>query len=247
MGKPFPVPSETERTTSLKYKEQCGVCNAPLTYQPEAVSLQCTTCGTTHDTNIFCPEKHYICDACHKRETVAVLREVVETSRSRDPVEMFEAVVSHPSVPMHGPEHHAIVPAVIIAAVRNAGYSVPRKAIEQAITRGSKVPGGWCGLHGACGAAIGAGTAMSVLTEATPLTGRDRSLAMEATSLALDRMLDEHPRCCKRAGRKALEAAIDFLRDRMGITLEAGESLPCRYPDRNKECVKTECAYYAGV
>jgi hypothetical protein len=37
----------------------------------------------------------------------------------------LEQVMAHPLVPMHGPEHHAMVPAVIIAAVRNAGYPGP--------------------------------------------------------------------------------------------------------------------------
>ena len=65
---------------------------------------------------------------------------------------------------MHGPEHHAIVPGAIIAAVRNTGYPVPEGAIEKALERASKVPGGWCGLYGDCGAAVGVGIAVSVLT-----------------------------------------------------------------------------------
>jgi hypothetical protein len=83
---------------------------------------------------------------------------------------ILEKVMAHPSVPMHGPEHHIMVPCVIIAAVRNAGYTVPEGAIEKALERASKVPGGWCGLYGDCGAAVGVGIAVSVLTNATPLT-----------------------------------------------------------------------------
>ena len=115
--------------------------------------------------------------------------------------------MAHPSVPMHGPEHHAIVPAAIIAAVRNTGYPVPEGAIEKAIERASKVPGGWCGLYGDCGAAVGVGIAVSVLTNATPLTGKERTLALGATSFALSRMLDSQPRCCKRASRTAVECS----------------------------------------
>ena len=45
------------------------------------------------------------------------------------------------------------------------------------------VPGGWCGSHGACGAGVGVGIAISALTEATPLTGKTRALANEAAKL----------------------------------------------------------------
>ena len=75
------------------------------------------------------------------------LRHVLDTSASTDPIEIAELMMPHPSVPMHGPEHHAMVPVAIVAAVRNASYPVPEGALEKAITRGSKVPGGWCGSH----------------------------------------------------------------------------------------------------
>jgi hypothetical protein len=138
-----------------------------------------------------------------------------------------------------------MVPAIIVAAVKNSGHPVPDGAVEKALSRGAEVPGGWCGFYGACGAAIGVGIAVSVLTEATPLTGQPRALANEATAFTLNRMLDGHPRCCKRASRKALEAAIDFLRDRMGITLGEGRIIRCGYIRRNRECVKEDCDYYA--
>jgi len=146
---------------------------------------------------------------------------------------------------MHGPEHHAIVPAAIVAAVRNAGYTIPEDAIQKTLERGTKLPGGWCGSHGACGAAIGAGIAVSVLTEATPLTGRQRSLANEATSMALARMVDGHPRCCKRASRVAMESATAFLRDRLNIRLDTGETAACGFSNRNKECPREACPYHS--
>jgi hypothetical protein len=116
--------------------------------------------------------------------------------------------------------------------------------IEKAIIRGSKVPGGWCGSHGAGGSAIGAGIATSVLTEATPVKGKQRTLANEATRLALSRMLDEHPRCCKRAGCIAVETAVDFLRDKLDIKLDSGDTVRCSYSERNRGCVREKCPCY---
>jgi len=148
---------------------------------------------------------------------------------------------------MHGPEHHAIVPASIVAAVRNTGFPVPENAIEKAIERGSKVPGGWCGFYGDCGAAVGVGIAVSVLTEATPLTGVQRSLAMEATAYVLSRLVDDYPRCCKRMSRKAIEAAVEFLEDKLDISLNTGKLVSCNYSPRNEECPRDKCAYYSEL
>jgi hypothetical protein len=229
---------------NMKSQENCGVCSQPLIYGTENVTKSCTFCGREFNTLIYCPEGHYVCDTCHSRGALDVLRDVLNSTASTDPAEILETVMSHPSVPMHGPEHHAMVPAVIVAAVKNAGYPVPEGAVEKAIDRGSKVPGGWCGFHGVCGAAIGVGTAVSVLTGATPLTGETRALANEATAFTLKRMIDGGPRCCKRASRQAIGAAIEFLDTRMGITLSKGETTKCRYDSRNRECIREDCAYF---
>ena len=235
---------ERRQQTRLNFKENCGVCGSPLIHGTESVSMRCVFCDKTYSALIYCPAGHYICDSCHQREALDILREVLSSSTSRDPTEILEHVMSHPSVPMHGPEHHAMVPGAVVAAVCNAGYPVPKEAVEIAVARGSRVPGGWCGFYGACGAAVGVGIAVSVLAKATPLTGKQRSLAMEATSLTLARMLDSHPRCCKRASRKALESAVQFLQDRMDITLDGGQPIRCNYSQRNQECPREECPYY---
>ena len=222
----------------------CGVCARPLVYATESVTKTCDICGKEEKTNIYCPAGHYVCDTCHSKATLEVLKQVLASTKSTDPLEIIEQVMAHPSVPMHGPEHHAIVPAAIITAVRNAGYPVPESAIEKAIERASKVPGGWCGLYGDCGAAVGVGIAVSVLTNATPLTGKERSLALGATSFALSRMLDGQPRCCKRASRVAVEAVVEYLEDKLNIQLKKSQRASCTYTVRNQQCAKTECSYY---
>ena len=222
----------------------CGVCARPLVYATESVTKTCALCGKEEKTNIYCPSGHYICDSCHSQAAIEVLKNVLARSKSTNPAEILEQVMAHPSVPMHGPEHHVIVPAVIIAAIRNAGYPVPEGAIDKALERASKVPGGWCGLYGDCGAAVGIGIAVSVLTNATPLTGKERGLALGATALALSKLLDDQPRCCKRSSRIAVEAAVNYLEDKLGIKLEQSKLIPCAYTIRNQQCAKGECPYY---
>lgn len=229
---------------TMKSVNNCGVCARPLTYATESVTKTCALCGKEEKTAIYCPEGHYVCDACHSKAALEVLKQVLETTKSTDPAEILEQVMAHPSVPMHGPEHHVIVPAAIVAAVRNSGYSVPEGAIEKVIERASKVPGGWCGLYGDCGAAVGAGIAVSVITGATPLTGKERTLALAATSQALSGMLDEQPRCCKKASRKAIQSTVDFLRENLGINLPQNGKVKCTYTLRNQQCARQKCPYF---
>ncbi len=226
-------------------KVNCGVCGTPLIYQTETVTRRCVFCGNTYGTQIYCPEGHYICDDCHSREAIEVLKQIASSSTSTSPLEIMELFMQHPAVPMHGPEHHVALPVAIVAAVRNAGYPIPQEALENALIRGAKVPGGWCGYFGACGAGIGVGIAVSALTGATPLTGKTRTLANKATSLALARIADDYPRCCKRAGRKALAAAVEFFRDRLDIVIGMGQPVKCAYYSRNRECPKAGCPYYS--
>lgn len=230
----------------MKSSDNCGVCGEPLIYGTKEIERQCAFCGETYSGLIYCPHGHYVCDACHAGDAVETLRRVLQTTRSRDPVEILETVMSHPKVPMHGPEHHAMVPAIIVAAARNTAGPVPPEAIDKAIDRGAKVPGGWCGFYGACGAAVGVGVAVSVLTGATPVKGATRTLANKATAFALQRIADGGPRCCKRASRMAIEAAVEFLDTHLGITLECGADIRCVYADRNRECIREACAYFAG-
>ena len=235
---------ESSNQIRLESKDNCGICGLPLIYGNESATMRCVFCGRTYSALIYCPQGHYICDSCHQREAVDILRQVLISSVWANPLEILEQVMSHPSVPMHGPEHHAMVPAVIVTAVRNSGYPVPPEAVEQALSRGEKVPGGWCGFYGACGAGIGVGIAVSVLTEATSLKGKERSLANEATSLALSRLADGYSRCCKRAYRKSLETAVEFLQQRLNISLRTAAGMRCSYSHRNKECPKELCPYY---
>ncbi len=174
-----------------------------------------------------------------------MLKQIASSSISTSPLEIMELFMQHPAVPMHGPEHHVALPVAIVAAVRNAGYPVPQEALENVLTRGARVPGGWCGYFGACGAGIGVGIAVSALTGATPLTGKTRTLANEATSLALSRIADGHPRCCKRSVRQTLAITVDFLRDKLNIVVNRGPASLCLYSQRNRECPKEECPYYS--
>jgi hypothetical protein len=238
------VTDDVKTVDALASMTDCGVCGRPLVYAADAVVRVCDLCGAEQTTMIYCPAGHFVCDACHGAAAMDVVRRVLATTTSCDPAAILEQVMAHPGLPMHGPEHHAIVPGVIIAAARNTGMLVPDGALEIALKRAAKVPGGWCGYYGACGAAIGVGIAVSVLTGATPVRGEQRSLALTATSQALARMVDGEARCCKRASRIAVEVAVEYLREHLAIALPAADRVRCAYSARNAQCARERCPFF---
>jgi len=221
------------------------VCGAALLYENDQTVRICHYCGRSHPTAMSCPSGHYVCDACHTASTADLVRRLLEGATETHPGALLERVMALPGLPMHGPEHHAIVPGVVVVAARNGGFAMPADALDTVLRRGAKVPGGWCGYYGACGAAVGAGIAVSALTRATPVKGEQRTLALSATARALESMLDGQPRCCKRASRLAISAAVEFLRERIRIDLPAPDAVVCSSSSRNRECAGADCPYHA--
>jgi hypothetical protein len=239
-----------DKGTAAGHTVDCAVCASPLVYSDEARTMSCSVCGHQQQTLIWCPHGHFVCDACHEMSALEVLMEVIATSRSTDPAEILERVMAHPKVCMHGPEHHVIVPAVIVAAYHDAdGGDQDARAedVRRAVDRAQRLLGGWCGYYGVCGAAAGVGVAVSLIADATPLTGPQRTLAMAATCAAQERMLDDDPRCCKRASRIAVDAAVDFLRNRLGVELSTPAPVACGYSARNAQCAGARCPYHSPV
>jgi hypothetical protein len=109
--------------------------------------------------------------------------------------------MKNPQIKMHGPEHHFLVPAVLFTAYQNqTGEKDGRRSkLEIIRNRAELVKGGFCGTHGTCGAAIGAGIFCSVITDTTPLSTDTWRLSNKITAHCLI-SIAEHggPRCCKR-------------------------------------------------
>ena len=141
-------------------------------------------------------------------------------------VDLLETVqqelMENPFIYMHGPEHHIMVGAALLTAWKNAGGEGELKSmLEEMKRRGSRYPGGSCGLWGCCGAAISVGMFVSILTKATPLTGKSWGYANQATAQALSALAAlGGPRCCKRNSFTAAKEAVDFAARRLGILME---------------------------
>jgi hypothetical protein len=232
----------------MTHQSGCLLCGAELEYFAEQRSLSCHFCGTTASGNAHCVNGHYICDTCHRGSAQEVIELACINSEVRDPVALAETLMKHPAMNMHGPEHHFLVPAVLLAtyAVKKELPGAEKAAlISKARQRSEDVKGGFCGLHGACGAGIGTGIFISLITSATPLSTSERGLSnrMTAESL-LEIARTGGARCCKRDSLLAIFTAVRFLKAEFGILLPVRKEISCAFSHLNRECLESDCPFH---
>ena len=226
----------------------CLVCGKPIRYFDKMKKMECVFCHKEFESNACCEEGHFVCDECHEKRGVEVILRECETTASRDPIEIMRKLMEDPYIYMHGPEHHIMAGAALLTAYHNCGGQIDLKeALEEMRSRGSKYPGGACGMWGACGAALSAGICFSIMTSSSPLSVETWGLGNRLTAACLSAIGETGgPRCCKRDSFTALHEAVKFIGKNLGIVLEEPEQLLCRFSDRNSQCIRFRCPYYPG-
>jgi hypothetical protein len=216
----------------------CLVCSKELTYLETPKRTACAYRGEIHLTDTVCADGHYVCDRCHRLPAEEIIGKYCLTTTELDPIAIAQTLMKNPQVKMHGPEHHFLVPAALIAAYYNVKGSPGAKAqkIGQAQQRAGMVRGGFCGLLGDCGAAVGTGIFISLVTGATPLSREEWRLSNLATAKSLGPIaLYGGPRCCKRNSFLAIRTAGDFTREHLGIVMPIVKPIACDFSPQNKE------------
>lgn len=227
------------------FTHDCMVCGEPLHYPNAPVESPCAFCGETSSAESLCVAGHFVCDACHSADAAAVIAHLCETSTETDVLALFARIRAHPSFHVHGPEHHSLVPAVMVAAFRNAGGELPPDALRKAIDRGGKVPGGFCGLAGVCGAPTGVSIGYAVLLGSTPMTPSRRQKVLDVHALATRAVARfEAARCCQRDCLEALRLAAELSADLLPVRLWARAEVTCGQVAKNRECIATDCPQY---
>lgn len=224
----------------------CLGCGADLVYVLKAEMMVCAGCGAAHPSRARCERGHYYCDRCHTGSAVDAVEQVCLSSAERDPLALALLAMRHPKVKMHGPEHHFLAPAVLVSAWCNLRNESERKAalLAEVRRRSEPVLGGFCGYQGACGAGIGAGIFVSMVTGANPVSGAERGLAIRATSEALKVIgKTDAPRCCKRDTFLGLLSAARFARKHLGIEFPT-RPVRCELHDMNRECIGDACPFH---
>lgn len=223
--------------------EECLICKAPLEYLKEDISMECSICKRNFLSKTRCVNGHFVCDECHTKGMDSIFN-VCLNSDSKNPIEIIKQMMSMKFCHMHGPEHHTMVGAALLTAYKNAGGDIDiEKALWEMQSRGKNVPGGSCGFWGACGAGISSGIFISIITESTPLAKEPFGMANKMTSKSLDAIgTIGGPRCCKRDSFLAIQNAIDFVAENLGIQMEKSEII-CDFSNKNNQCIGKRCPF----
>ena len=224
--------------------DECLICGAPLKYLENDKLMECAVCHKKENSKTACEKGHFVCDECHTSGMDGIIS-ICLSSKSNNPIEILEKMMSMPSCHMHGPEHHAMVGSALLTAYKNSGGDINLKsAVFEMQKRGKQVPGGACGFWGACGAGISAGMYISVVLKSTPLAKEAWGLSNQMTARALDAIgKNGGPRCCKRDSYLAIVEAVNFTKEKLGIQMSLNNII-CSRSHLNNQCLKNDCPFH---
>lgn len=163
-----------------------------------------------------------------------------------NPVKIAQNIMKDSLIDIHGPEHHILDGAAFLTAMHNAGVSFDLKgALAELENRGRKMPGATCGQWGVCGSVSSVGAALSILHGTGPLSDDEYYKDnLYFASGALEKIADVGgPRCCKRNAFLSLRTAVEFVKEKYGIELEAGE-IQCEFSAKNEQCLGYKCPFH---
>jgi hypothetical protein len=128
-----------------RHTSGCLLCGKALTYSSTSRNAHCAFCSEMQETNTYCVDSHFVCDGCHSLPATDFIEKACLTTDMKDPLELVIQLMKHPSVNMHGPEHHFLVPAVLLAAYDNASadHSSRCEKLKIANARASSILGGF--------------------------------------------------------------------------------------------------------
>ncbi|MBE0646745.1 MAG: SAM-dependent methyltransferase [Bacteroidales bacterium] len=230
----------------MSHSSGCLICGSDIQYTDTENLFPCHFCGKSFHSTASCIHGHFICDDCHTSEAFEVIYQTCLKQEGTDPVTLSDRIMQHPSVKMHGPEHHFMVPAVLLSCYYNLTGEPEKKqqTLQSARKRASHVLGGFCGSHGTCGAAMGAGIFMSLILESTPIKTLEWKHSNMTTALALTEIaIHGGPRCCKRDSWLSIREAVKYVALELQISLPLTKPV-CGFTIHNKECLVEACMFF---
>jgi len=230
----------------MSHLSGCMICGKDLVYLNTREDAHCHFCHEPQQTDVRCTAGHFICDKCHSCGAIDLIERYCMRTRHTDPLQMSFELMKSPTVKMHGPEHHFLVPAVMLTAYyntleKNGEKGEPGEKREK--NRGKRIRS--VGFYGACGAAIGTGIFISLVTGATPLAKQEWMLSNRMTAQSLSCIAAcGGPRCCKRDSFIAITEAIAFVKENFRVNIDFNPDIKCEFHHINRECLHHGCQFY---
>ncbi len=232
----------------MNFKNGCLICGDELVYSNKNKLENCFYCKKEFETSVVCKQQHFVCDTCHSLSALDLIEEFCNHTEIYDPIELATILMRNEKIKMHGPEHHFLIVAVLLTSyyLHLNEKNLLKEKLIIGRKRAEKIPGGYCGTHGSCGAGIGTGIFISLITNANSLSGKEWQWANLITSKSLYAIaMLGGPRCCKRDVFLSIAETIQFLKSELNISLPHKEKISCEFNKFNKECLHQKCPYYS--
>lgn len=246
-GAPLPdADSSCCQTGPLRHMSGCMICGARLDYSGTRTDeVSCHYCGVKKVAEVICEAGHFVCDACHSKDSAGIIKKYLLSTKETDMAIMLETLRCHPGIPVHGPEHHAMVAGIVVASYLNIIRGNNEGMIIKAMERGAGIAGGSCGFSGVCGAASGVGIGFAVILDSSPVNPRARKAVQSAVKEVLGEIARlEASRCCQRDSWIALKKASDISEGFLGVKLVCDRVIECRQYADNEDCIGNECPLF---
>jgi len=226
--------------------EGCLICGEELISFSKSVDMHCVFCGKTEKATTHCNQMHFVCDDCQHLSASDVVKSICLKSTKHDPISLAVEIMRSPAIKMHGPEHHFMVPAVLLTCVNNKYHNVENLAekidLAERIAH-ERVPICSYDLK-MCGASIGTGVFLELYEGLDTHYEDEWSLPNQMIAASLKKIGENKgPRCCKRDTYISLQGAVDFLYEKFAIELPRSEA-KCTFSLRNNSCMREECNFY---
>lgn len=233
-----------------KEKATCILCGSELKELQNPIEVRCDVCGEIHTTHYQCDNLHYTCDNCLSIPVNEFIKNKCLDYKGIDPMALAVDIMNSPKIRIYGPEHHFILPAVMLTSVYNFQHSQRdkdelMKILEETEKRVEKESPRECAYHlGGCGAAIGTGIFASIFAGKNLTKDETWSLANSLVADSLKHVAEAGgPRCCKRDTYISIETSVDFLKNHFNIELPITQGR-CTFSLRNSACKREECYFY---
>lgn len=164
------------------------------------------------------------------------------------PMELALHLMDFPQLNIHCPQHHYLIPAVMLTAaykVQGRPQEMLQSDLTEAMLRSKNILPAFCGLYGSCGAAVGLGIYVSILTDSNQFSVHTWALANKIVGECLLKISEiDGPRCCKRSSYLALLVGQKFSREELGLDFGTTEPIRCSHYPNNEECKREECPFF---
>ena len=233
----------------VKLQPKCHICGKDKIYFDNEMEVvkPCAICGAEFEADATCENGHYVCHMCRQKNTREAIITYCLNSEHKQPRTLVLELMKLPETAMHGPEHHLLLTAALLTCYCNekGRPSDLPDFLTAANERSIGVPGGACGFWGVCGAAIGSGIYMSIITKASPFAETEWKVTGQLAALCANAISCEGgPCCCKRDTFLSLKEAAAYSNTVLDTHFTVLDDMQCEFYPNNKECKRLDCPFF---